>query len=134
MGAQKAALAVSPDGTQLAAASATGGKVSVYDIAYSADGAVSLTEKYVITLGGNDMRALTWDVAGNLYASNSTNEYVKGVCIPRTNNDFTTKAASKYAVKYDMLMPVPKNCSMIEAAAIPEAFATAYENPFPKPA
>lgn len=30
------------------------------------------------------------------------------------------------AVKYDMLMPVPKNCSMIEAAAIPEAFATAY--------
>ena len=30
------------------------------------------------------------------------------------------------AVKYDMLMRVPKNCSMIEAAAIPEAFATAY--------
>ncbi len=34
------------------------------------------------------------------------------------------------AVKYDMLMPVPKNCSMIEAAAIPEAFATAYLNLF----
>ena len=33
-------------------------------------------------------------------------------------------------VKYDMLMPVPKNCSMIEAAAIPEAFATAYLNLF----
>ena len=30
------------------------------------------------------------------------------------------------AVRYDMLMPVPKNCSMEEAAAIPEAFATAY--------
>ena len=29
-----------------------------------------------------------------------------------------------------MLMPVPKNCSMIEAAAIPEAFATAYLNLF----
>ena len=29
-------------------------------------------------------------------------------------------------VKYDMLMPVPKNCTMAEAAAIPEAFATAY--------
>ena len=27
-------------------------------------------------------------------------------------------------------MPVPKNCSMIEAAAIPEAFATAYLNLF----
>jgi len=34
------------------------------------------------------------------------------------------------AVKYDMLMPVPENCSMIEAAAIPEAFATAYLNLF----
>ncbi len=33
-------------------------------------------------------------------------------------------------VKYDMLMPIPKNCSMIEAAAIPEAFATAYLNLF----
>lgn len=34
------------------------------------------------------------------------------------------------AVKYDMLMPVPKNCTMVEAAAIPEAFATAYLNLF----
>lgn len=33
-------------------------------------------------------------------------------------------------VKYDMLMPIPQNCSMIEAAAIPEAFATAYLNLF----
>lgn len=38
---------------------------------------------------------------------------------------------AEYAnVKYDMLMPVPENCSMIEAAAIPEAFATAYLNLF----
>ena len=34
------------------------------------------------------------------------------------------------AVKYDMLMPIPKNCTMEEAAAIPEAFATAYLNLF----
>jgi len=33
-------------------------------------------------------------------------------------------------VKYDMLMPVPKNCTMVEAAAMPEAFATAYLNLF----
>lgn len=33
-------------------------------------------------------------------------------------------------VKYDMLMPVPGNCTMVEAAAIPEAFATAYLNLF----
>ncbi|MBR2615512.1 MAG: NAD(P)H-quinone oxidoreductase [Clostridia bacterium] len=33
-------------------------------------------------------------------------------------------------VKYDMLMPVPNNCSMVEASAIPEAFATAYLNLF----
>lgn len=38
---------------------------------------------------------------------------------------------AEYAnVKYDMLMPIPENCSMIEAAAIPEAFATAYLNLF----
>ena len=33
-------------------------------------------------------------------------------------------------VKYDMLMPVPENCTMAEAAAIPEVFATAYLNLF----
>ncbi len=38
--------------------------------------------------------------------------------------------AQYVAVKYDMLMPVPNNCSMVEAAAIPEAFATAYLNLF----
>ena len=38
--------------------------------------------------------------------------------------------AEYVSVKYDMLMPVPKNCSMVEAAAIPEAFATAYLNLF----
>ena len=34
--------------------------------------------------------------------------------------------AQYVAVKYDMCMPVPENTSMIEAAAIPEAYATAY--------
>ncbi|MBQ8204045.1 MAG: NAD(P)H-quinone oxidoreductase [Clostridia bacterium] len=38
---------------------------------------------------------------------------------------------AQYAnIKYDMLMPIPENCSVIEAAAIPEAFATAYLNLF----
>ena len=38
---------------------------------------------------------------------------------------------AEYAnVKYDMLMPVPKNCSIVEAAALPEAFSTAYLNLF----
>ncbi|MBE6546663.1 MAG: NAD(P)H-quinone oxidoreductase [Ruminococcaceae bacterium] len=38
--------------------------------------------------------------------------------------------AEYVTVRYDMLMPVPKGCTMIEAAAIPEAFATAYLNLF----
>ena len=38
--------------------------------------------------------------------------------------------AEYVSVRYDMLMPVPKNCTMVEAAAIPEAFATAYLNLF----
>lgn len=38
---------------------------------------------------------------------------------------------AEYAnIKYDMLMPIPKNCTMVEAAAMPEAFATAYLNLF----
>ena len=38
--------------------------------------------------------------------------------------------AEYVAVPHGMCMPVPKNTSMIEAAAIPEAFATAYLNLF----
>jgi len=38
---------------------------------------------------------------------------------------------AQYAnVKYDMLMPIPDGCTMVEAAALPEAFATAYLNLF----
>ena len=38
---------------------------------------------------------------------------------------------AEYAnIKYDMLMPVPKGITLVEAAAIPEAFATAYLNMF----
>ena len=38
--------------------------------------------------------------------------------------------AEYVSVCYDMLMPVPANCTMAEAAAIPEAFATSYLNLF----
>ena len=38
---------------------------------------------------------------------------------------------AEYAnVKYDMLMPVPKGRSLVEASAMPEAYATAYLNLF----
>ena len=38
--------------------------------------------------------------------------------------------AEYVAVRYDMLMPIPRGISVIEAAALPEAFATAYVNLF----
>ena len=38
--------------------------------------------------------------------------------------------AEYVAVKYDMLMPVPKGCTLAEAAAMPEAYCTAYLNLF----
>ena len=38
--------------------------------------------------------------------------------------------AEYVAVKDDMCMPIPNGCSMVEAAAMPEAFATAYLNLF----
>ena len=38
---------------------------------------------------------------------------------------------AQYAnVRYDMLMPIPRGCTAVEAAAMPEAFATAYLNLF----
>ena len=38
--------------------------------------------------------------------------------------------AEYVAVKYDMLMPIPKGLTMVEAAALPEAYATSYLNLF----
>ncbi len=38
--------------------------------------------------------------------------------------------AEYVAVRYDMLMPIPDNTTLAEAAAMPEAFATAYLNLF----
>lgn len=38
--------------------------------------------------------------------------------------------AEYVAIRYDMLLPIPNNCTMAEAAAMPEAFATAYLNLF----
>lgn len=38
--------------------------------------------------------------------------------------------AEYVAVRYDMLMPIPKGLSMVEAAALPEAYATSYLNLF----
>ena len=48
---------------------------------------------------GNNNYALAWGVAGNVYASNASGELVDGYSIPRENNTFVTKAASKYAFK-----------------------------------
>ena len=96
---RRGGLAVSPDGTKLAAASAAK-VVSVYDINYAETGAVTLTETYTITVGGNNTYSLAWDNVGNLYVGNASSEYVKGLSIPRENNDFTTKAAAQYAICY----------------------------------
>ena len=38
--------------------------------------------------------------------------------------------AEYVAVKHDMLMPIPKGLSMVEASALPEAYATSYLNLF----
>lgn len=38
--------------------------------------------------------------------------------------------AEYVSVRYDMTMPIPKSCSMVEAASLPEAFATSYLNLF----
>ena len=64
--------------------------------------------------------------AGKLAAGKSEKKPGDRVCALLGGGGYAEYAA----VGYDMLMPVPKNCSMEEAAALPEAFATAYLNLF----
>ena len=49
---------------------------------------------------GNNLYALAWDAAGNLYAGNASGEYMNGFSVPRADA-FVTKAASKYAFEYE---------------------------------
>ena len=97
---RKGAVAISPDGTKLAAPSAPG-YISIYEVETDeASGEVSLIETFVIKAPGNNLYSLAWDAAGNLYAGNATNEWVKGFSVPR-GGAFITKAASKYAFEFE---------------------------------
>jgi len=67
----------------------------------------------IVEMGEDAQKASSWQIGDKVCALLGGGGYAEYV-----------------AVKHDMLMPIPKNCSMIEAAAIPEAFATAYLNFF----
>ena len=98
---QRAALAVSPDGTMLAASSGKAGLFSLYNINYAEDGSVTLTEIKqldISTSANPNVYSATWDCAGNVYAGNATNEWVKGYAVPRADNSFATPASSKYPI------------------------------------
>ena len=93
---RRGSISVSPDGTKLAAAG-PGGYLFIYDIIYNEDKTVSLIETFYVKHGmGNNLNALAWDAAGNLYAGNTSGEYVNGFSVPRADA-FVTKAASKYS-------------------------------------
>ena len=66
-----------------------------------------MTEKYIINHGiGRNLYDIAWDLAGNIYICGNSGEYLKGFSIPRENNEFTTTAASKYAVSYEAVAPL----------------------------
>ena len=92
---RNAGIAVSPDGKYLAAMSAAK-ELTIYRINHTSDGAIGLKEAYILTTDGNNMYELAWDIAGNLYASNATSEYVRGFAMPRSETA-ETAAASIYA-------------------------------------
>ncbi len=97
---RKGAIAISPDGSLLAAPSAAG-HISIYTVETDeATGEVSLIEIFDLNVPGNNLYSLAWDAAGNLYAGNATKEWVKGFAVPRADA-FVTKAASKYAFEYE---------------------------------
>ena len=98
---RRGSISVSPDGTKLAAAG-PGGYLCIFDIEYDEEtGEVSLIETFHVKHGmGNNLYALAWDAAGNLYAGNASGEYMNGFSVPRADA-FVTKAASKYAFEYE---------------------------------
>ena len=90
------ALAVSPDGNRLVASSASG-VATVYEIIRAENGDITLNEQYRLThnMGGSAYSA-AWDVAGNFFLGNATNEVVQGYALPSTEA-VVTPAAAKYA-------------------------------------
>ncbi len=92
----------SPDFSQLVM-STSSYSFTIYDVTYKEDGTPVLTENKVVnyTYKNNDINDFAWDLAGNIYAVSNGGEYVKGFAIPRADNTFATKAASKYNFTVD---------------------------------
>lgn len=65
----------------------------------------------IVEMGEGAREASPWQIGDRVCALLGGGGYAQYVC-----------------ARYDMLMPVPRGCSMEEAAALPEAFATAYLN------
>ena len=65
----------------------------------------------IVEMGEGAREASSWQIDDRVCALLGGGGYAQYVC-----------------TRYDMLMPVPRGCSMEEAAALPEAFATAYLN------
>ncbi len=118
----------SPDYTQVAISSSTT-TFSIYDVSWSASGVPTLTEKVRITHGmGTNVNDYAWDNANNLYAVGNSGEWFKGFSVPRTDNSFTTEAASRwnFTIKEDEVIDVPDEPTLIEvtpAAGTPNPVA-----------
>lgn len=86
----------SPDFTQIAIASSAT-TFSIYNISYDSNNVPTLDEQVRITHGmGTNINDIAWDLANNIYAVSNSGEVMKAFSIPRTNNTFSTEAASEY--------------------------------------
>lgn len=89
-----------PDFTQLAVAISKT-QFEIYNISYAEDNTPTLTAVYTVTHGiGTNVYDYAWDLANNLYIVGNSGEHFKGFAIPRADNNFTTKAASRYSICY----------------------------------
>ena len=99
--AQQGGMAVNVDGTLLALGTELG-QVKVWDVTYNANGAPTLSEKYIINWGDGAgvTMGMDFDAAGNLYIVSNSNERLMVYALPNTNNSYTTRVPlnrEKYA-------------------------------------
>lgn len=97
--------AVSPDGKYLAFNCNNG--LFIYTVTYDANGVPSLSNRQTITTHGTsqDVDAIAFDVAHNLYFASASTEYFYAFALPKLENNHTTPAPASESITIAEVVP-----------------------------